>query len=273
MLMRLVISAATREFTSCILEGHLKHTFWISQDTVSADPDSSFPLKSPDGVVLGMMRKGESISVDLPTGKHSLIFGITPYSTTIEVESLSDSDGDVILHWTGRSWIVDNNRTAARTTVHTINLTTNRQLPFSVAAVVVIGIVLLLFIPRDTNGARRAVARIIKEGARPSLLGGPGLEGDLTNFELLGMSERGDCKKVHAYFRVGDSPELEGTFLYLDNGDDVAFRTFGAATFDRRGTALPGWYNGHINDAENRICGEMLSSSEKYSDGVYKIIK
>lgn len=149
----------------------------------------------------------------------------------------------------------------------------SRQLAFTMAAIAVIAIGLLFFMQGDAIDARRAVARIVLEDARSSLLGGPVLQGALTKFELQGMSERGDCKKVHAFFRVGNSSDLEGTFLYLDNGDDVAFRTLRSAIYERRASAFPGRNKGELNEVENRICGEMLSRSAQYSDGAYLILK
>lgn len=101
-----------------------------------------------------------------------------------------------------------------------------------------------------------------------------GVQGEVTDYTLVSRSERGDCRKVHAYFRVDGGSELEGTFLYLWNSDKgVAYRTYTAATIDRRGTAPSGWYSGEMNSDEQRICSEMIARSEGYSDGPYEVIR
>lgn len=116
--------------------------------------------------------------------------------------------------------------------------------------------------------ARNAVAKIVAQGARVSF-GGPGLQGTLTDFGLLGMSQLGDCKKVHAYFRVGGGPELEGTFLYIDNGKRLLYRTYDAVAFDRKGAMPFSIYRGSMNSEEKAVCTQMLRSAEGFAAGPY----
>lgn len=145
----------------------------------------------------------------------------------------------------------------------------------SVIFAALVGIMVILGYTFVNNGGsfaapvgRNSVTTMLREGVS-------GMQGELTDYTLISRSERGDCRKVHAYFRVDDSAELEGTFLYLWNeSEGVAFRTYTAATGDRRGAAAPGWYSGEMNSDEQRVCSEMISrSSNNYSDGPYKVIR
>lgn len=136
---------------------------------------------------------------------------------------------------------------------------------------VAVGVAVFLFFTSQGTSPRGAVATMLKNGvASASAFGSVAAQGDLTHFSLVGHSEKGDCHKVYAHFRVDGGPELTGTFLYASHGSRVIWHRYSAAWFERRGENPFADYSGEMTGEERGWCDEVFRTQPEFESGPYR---